>query len=113
MSLFPASRVALPRPALFRRALSPQASGRQRHFPGGDGLRRAARGARPALGVFFFPAAVALLSIAASLSIAAALLSPAVSEGGPAMPLPGSLWLLAGGMLGLIEVRRRQRGKGR
>lgn len=32
------------------------------------------------------------------------------SEGVPSVPLPGSMWLLAGGMLGLIETRRRQRG---
>lgn len=32
------------------------------------------------------------------------------SEGVPTVPLPGSMWLLAGGMLGLIEARRRQRG---
>ena len=31
------------------------------------------------------------------------------SEGVPTVPLPGSMWLLAGGMLGLIETRRRQR----
>jgi hypothetical protein len=31
------------------------------------------------------------------------------SEGVPAVPLPGSLWLMAGGMLGLVEARRRQR----
>lgn len=59
----------------------------------GAGLRLAALGTPLALGVFLFAAmAAALLSFAA---------------GTP----PASAWLSLGGVLGLVEVRRRQRAR--